>query len=62
MSYMHSKHWEDAMFGEEHKRVRRKTCPECHLKFDKNGECPQDCGYTEKGLQKFGDVSSLKTL
>ncbi len=32
MSYSHSKYWEDAKFGEEHKRVRRKNqclCEEC---------------------------------
>ncbi len=36
MSYVHSKYWEDAKFGEEHKRVRRKypdehqkNCKEC---------------------------------
>jgi len=29
MSYSHSKHWEDADFGQEHKRVKRKKPCEC---------------------------------
>lgn len=29
MSYAHSKHWEDADFGQEYKRVRRKRPCEC---------------------------------
>jgi len=32
MSYIHSKYWEDAAFGQEHKRVRRKkqcNCTQC---------------------------------
>jgi len=34
MSYIHSKHWEDANFGEEYKRVKRKTpcyCEACKV-------------------------------
>jgi len=38
-SYAHSKYWEDAKFGEEHKRVRRKN-PEEHQKNCK--ECQNE--------------------
>jgi len=34
MSYMHCQEWQDAKFGEEHKRVKRKypcLCNECQL-------------------------------
>jgi len=32
MSYIHSKYWEDAKFGQEHKRITRKNeclCSKC---------------------------------
>jgi len=35
MSYVHSKYWEDADFGQEQKRIRRKNeciCADCQNK------------------------------
>jgi len=37
MSYVHSPHWEDADFYEEHKRVRRKNqclCADCQYYYE----------------------------